>query len=104
MKELSLSYGYMYRQRRYSGEANTDSRKGPATIFNEQDEESMAKWLYEMADRGIGLRPCEFHDFVQDSVKKMKRKGWTMESLACVIQCLQKQKSTYHSYSNGNTS
>jgi hypothetical protein len=47
--------------------------KGPATVFTEQEETSMAEWLSEMAQRGFGLRMCEFLDFVQDIVRKEKR-------------------------------
>ena len=75
IKEFSLSYGYMYLQRRYSGGVNTDSSKGPATIFHEQEEESMARWLCEIAARWMGLRPCECLDFVRDFVKNEKMKN-----------------------------
>lgn len=33
----------------------------------------MAKWLCEMSQRGMGLRMCEFLDFVQSIVNKEKR-------------------------------
>lgn len=33
----------------------------------------MAKWLYEISQRGMGLRMCEFLDFVQSIVNKEKR-------------------------------
>ncbi|XP_060599870.1 uncharacterized protein LOC132753422 [Ruditapes philippinarum] len=52
--EYGLSYGFL--QRRYSGETDINTMKGPATVFTEQEETSMAEWLSEMAQRGFGLR------------------------------------------------
>jgi hypothetical protein len=49
-----LSYGFL--QRRYSGETDINTMKGPATVFTEQEETSMAEWLSEMAQRGFGHR------------------------------------------------
>ncbi|KAH3820405.1 hypothetical protein DPMN_122151 [Dreissena polymorpha] len=71
-RECNLSYSFL--QRRYSGETDIDKVKGPATIFTKEEEENMASWLSEMAQRGMGLRTCEFLDFVQDVVKREKRK------------------------------
>ncbi|XP_052233020.1 uncharacterized protein LOC127845885 [Dreissena polymorpha] len=48
--------------------------KGPATVFTKEEEENMASWLSEMAQRGMCLRTCEFLDFVHDVVKREKRK------------------------------
>ena len=33
----------------------------------------MANWLKEMAERGMGLKPHEFMDFIQNVVSKEKR-------------------------------
>lgn len=71
-QEYSLSYGFLHRS--YSGEVEIEKMKGPATIFTEAEEESMALCLSEMAQKGMGLRTCEFLDFVQDIVKKENRK------------------------------
>ena len=70
--DYGLSYGFLYR--RYSGEVDIEKLKGPNTIFTQQEEEGMALWLSEMAKRGMGLRTCEFLDFVQEIVKKEHRK------------------------------
>ena len=69
---FNLSYGFLYR--RLSGEVSIDRRNGPAPVFNKAEEESMAKWLSEMAMRGMGLTPKEFLEFVQRIVTKEKRK------------------------------
>lgn len=71
-KEYSLSYSFL--QRRYSGEVEVDSINGPSPVFSKAEEEAFANWLSEMALRGMGLRPCEFLDFIQALVKKDKRK------------------------------
>ena len=71
-EKFDLSYGYLYR--RWSGEVDVDKRKGPSPVFSKAEEESMAKWLKEMSERGMGLKPYEFMDFVQEFVKKDKRK------------------------------
>ena len=42
-------------------------------MFSKQEEELMAKWISEMTERGMGLRPGEFLDFVQSVVTKEKR-------------------------------
>ena len=66
-----LSFGFLYR--RLSGEVKIDSTHGSPAVFSKQEEESMAKWLSEMAERGMGLRPGEFLDFVQSVVTKENR-------------------------------
>ena len=71
-EKFDLSYGYLYR--RWSGEVDVDKRKGPSPVLSKAEEESMAKWLKEMSERGMGLKPYEFMDFVQEFVKKDKRK------------------------------
>lgn len=55
------------------GEVDLDSRNGPKTIFSSSEEEAMATWLKEMAERGMGLKLSEFLDFVQNVVNKEKR-------------------------------
>ncbi|WAR25177.1 JERKL-like protein [Mya arenaria] len=70
-REYGVSYGFLYR--RYSGEVDIEKIKGPETVFSSAEEKSMAEWLSEMAQRGMGLRVCEFLDFVQDIVKKENR-------------------------------
>lgn len=70
-KIYNLSYGYLHR--RVSGELDVDKRKGPATVFTAEEEEAMAHWLSEMAERGMGLKPVEFLDFIEGIVKKENR-------------------------------
>ena len=53
---------------------SVDSRNGPSPVFNKQEEESMVNWLKEMAERGMGLKPGEFLDFIQRLIQKEKRK------------------------------
>ncbi|XP_052219882.1 uncharacterized protein LOC127837083 isoform X2 [Dreissena polymorpha] len=67
-----LSYSMLYR--RWKGEVDIFKLNGPSSIFNEAEEEKMARWLSEMAQRGMGLRMVEFLDFVESVVKKEKRK------------------------------
>ncbi|XP_060604840.1 uncharacterized protein LOC132757544 isoform X2 [Ruditapes philippinarum] len=71
-KTHSLSVSYL--RRRLFGDVSVDSRNGPSPVFNKKEEEAMANWLQEMAQRGMGLKPSEFLDFVQNTVKKEKRK------------------------------
>ncbi|KAH3782260.1 hypothetical protein DPMN_160173 [Dreissena polymorpha] len=59
---FDLFYGYFYRT--LSGKVDIDNRKGPATVFSRMEEENMAIWLKEMAERGMGLKPYEFMDFI----------------------------------------
>lgn len=66
-----LSYSYL--QRRLSGEVEIDSRNGPKPVFNKSEEEAMAHWLQEMANRGMGLKPAEFLDFIQNIVTTEKK-------------------------------
>lgn len=70
-KEYGLSYGFLHR--RFSGEVEINKLRGPKTVFSEAEEAAMAGWLSEMAQRGMGLKRCEFLDLVQDIVKKEKR-------------------------------
>ena len=70
-QENDLSYSFVYR--RVKGEVDFYKLKGQPTIFSEAEEESMALWLCEMSQRGMGMRMCEFLDFVQTVVKKEKR-------------------------------
>jgi hypothetical protein len=69
--EYGISYGFLHR--RFTGEVNINKLKGPKTVFTEAEEESMARWLSEMAQRGLGLKRSEFLDFVQGVVKKEGR-------------------------------
>lgn len=71
-ENFNLSYGYLYR--RWSGEVDVNKRKGPCPVFNKSEEEAMANWLKEMSERGMGLKPYEFMDFVQGIVQKESRK------------------------------
>ena len=64
----------MYVYRRFTNEVKIDSRCGPAPTFSSAEEEELAKWLAEMARRGIGLKPAEFLDFMEGIVRKDKRK------------------------------
>ena len=70
--ETGLSVSYL--KRRISGECEVGSRNGPAPVFNREEEERMARWLVEMAKRGVGLQPREFLDFVQKVINQDKRK------------------------------
>ena len=70
--EYGLSYGFLHR--RLSGAVDIDKGMGRDPIFSAAEEEAMALWLSEMAERGMGLRPCEFLDFVKGIVDKEKRK------------------------------
>lgn len=67
-KQYGFSFGFL--QRRLSGEVEVDKRKGPRPVFNKEEEVAMATWLREMAERGMGLKPQEFLDFVQGVVRK----------------------------------
>jgi hypothetical protein len=71
-EENSLTYSFLYR--RYSGEVDLFKCKGQNFVFTEAEEEKMAEWLSEMTQRGLGLKPCAFLDFLQDSVKQEPRK------------------------------
>ncbi|WAQ98492.1 JERKL-like protein [Mya arenaria] len=71
-REYDLSYSFL--QRRCSGEVDIDSINGPSSVFTQAEEEAFAVWLSEMALRGMGLRPCEFLDFIQSIVVKEQRK------------------------------
>ena len=53
-----LSYSFVYR--RWRGTVDMYKSKGHVTIFTEAEIESMACWLNEMVQRGMGLRMCEF--------------------------------------------
>lgn len=55
---------------RLSGKVQIDSRNGPQPVFTADEEEAMAKWLSEMDERGFGLNPEEFWDFVESVVKR----------------------------------
>lgn len=70
-KNFDLSYGFL--QRRLTGMVDIDKRKGPPPVFNQKEEEAMAKWLSEMAERGMGLKPGEFLNFVANILNKEKR-------------------------------
>ena len=71
-REYDLPYSFL--QRRSSGEVEIESINGPSSVFSQAEEEAFANWLSEMALRGMGLRPCEFLDFIQGLVKKEQRK------------------------------
>lgn len=70
-EENELSYSFLYR--RWKGEVDPYKVKGQPPVFTESEETAMAKWLCEMSQRGMGLRMCEFLDFVQSIVNKEKR-------------------------------
>lgn len=70
-EENELPYSFL--QRRVSGKVSQFSINGPPTVFSEVEELAMANWLSEMSQRGMGLKMCEFLDFVQSVVKKEKR-------------------------------
>jgi hypothetical protein len=67
-----LSYSFV--QRRVSGTVEVNARHGTGTVFTEEEEKVFADYLSEMAKRGMGLRPGEFLDVVQDIVLKERRK------------------------------
>ena len=69
--KFGLTYSFLYR--RLSGEVEIDSRNGPQTVFTSKEEEAMATWLKEMAERGMGLKPGECLDFIQKMVQTEKR-------------------------------
>lgn len=46
----------------------------------------MAKWLCEISQRGLGLRMCEFLDFVQSVVHKERRQVPFRNGRACKIK------------------
>lgn len=71
-REHNISYSSL--QRRTSGLVDVEKKRGPETIFNKSEEETMAKYLSEMAQRGMGLRPTEFLDFVENIMKNDKRR------------------------------
>ncbi|XP_071799787.1 uncharacterized protein [Asterias amurensis] len=70
-RQYNLSYGFLYR--RVSGEVDVDSRNGPVPFFNAEEERALARWLSEMAKRGMGLSPGDFLDFVEGLLIKEKR-------------------------------
>ncbi|XP_062576029.1 uncharacterized protein LOC134237890 [Saccostrea cucullata] len=43
-------------------------------MFSAKEEEATAKWLSEMAERGMGFKPSEFLDFVETVVRRENRK------------------------------
>ncbi|XP_014673791.1 PREDICTED: uncharacterized protein LOC106814043 [Priapulus caudatus] len=69
-RDNELSFEYLYR--RLSREVEIDRKKGPPQVFT-REEEAMARWLREMAERGMGLRPGKFLDFVQIIVERENR-------------------------------
>lgn len=71
-REHNISYSSL--QRRTSELVDVEKKRGPETIFNKSEEETMAKYLSEMAQRGMGLRPTEFLDFVENIMKNDKRR------------------------------
>ena len=70
-EEHELSYSFL--QRRVSGQVSQFSINGPAAVFTEAEEVAMANWLSEMSQRGMGMKMCEFLDFVQSVVRKEGR-------------------------------
>ena len=70
-QENDLSYSFLYR--RWRGVVDLFKLKGQSSVFSEAEEEAMARWLCEMSQRRMGLRMCEFLDFVQSVVKKENR-------------------------------
>ena len=77
VRKTSQKFGFSesFLRRRVSGEVKFDSRNGPKPIFSSKEESEMAKWLSEMSKRGMGLGPAEFLDFVQNVIKKDKRRN-----------------------------
>ncbi|XP_062605485.1 uncharacterized protein LOC134267284 [Saccostrea cucullata] len=71
--ENNLSFSFL--QRRTSGKVDVDSKRGPKPVFKKAEEEAFANYLSEMAQRGMGLRPTEFLDFVENIMKKDKREN-----------------------------
>ncbi|KAJ8299458.1 hypothetical protein KUTeg_023518 [Tegillarca granosa] len=68
----NLSYSYLYR--RVSGETAVNATNGPDTVFSRQEKTEFAMYFSEMAKRGMGLRPGELLDLLQDIVRKENRK------------------------------
>lgn len=71
-RKHNLSYGFVHR--RVSGSVEIDALHGTGTVFNACEEREFAEYLSEMAKRGMGLRPGEFLDKVQEIVLKEGRK------------------------------
>ena len=76
---LAHNLSYSFLQRRVSGETGIDSRNGPSTVFTIQEERELADYLSEMAKRGMGLRPGEFLDLIQEVVHKEKHHSVTTD-------------------------
>ncbi|XP_033760538.1 uncharacterized protein LOC117342449 [Pecten maximus] len=67
-RQHGFSYGFL--QRRLSGEIDVDKRKGPNPVFNQAEKAAMSSWLHDMAERGMGLKPYKFLDFIQGVIIK----------------------------------
>jgi len=70
-QEHDLTYSFVYR--RWNGQIDLYKSKGLASVFSE-NEEAMARWLSEMAERGMWLRMVDLLGFVHSVVKKENRK------------------------------
>jgi len=69
--KFDLSYSFV--QRRVSGSVEVEARHGTGTVFTDSEERQFAEYLSEMAKRGMGLRPGEFLDLIQEIVSKEGR-------------------------------
>ena len=70
-QENNLSYGFLHR--RLTGAVSPSSRNGPKPFLPKEEEEMLAKYISEMAIRGMGFYPGEILDLVQSFLKKEKR-------------------------------
>lgn len=50
------------------------ARKGPSPLFSHEEENAIAEYLSEMAMRGMGLRPADVMNLVQNFINREKRK------------------------------
>ena len=57
LRKASREYNVLVEtlRRRVSGAVTEDYRPGPSTVFTKDEEECLAKYVIEMADRGFGL-------------------------------------------------
>ena len=72
-KKYGLSFSFL--QRRSSGAVEWESRNGPMPVLNAFEEDLIADYLSEMALRGMGLKPADVMDLVQNFLRKEKRKN-----------------------------
>ena len=72
-KKYGLSYWYLHR--RVTGVVEHDKRNGPEPFLSADEEETIANYISEMAQRGMGLRRADILNLVQTFLQKEKRKN-----------------------------